>query len=139
LRFWDSSAIAPLLLAEPRSFVVRQLHAIDETVVAAAITPLEVASVLWRRRHAGKLTLSAHGLAERLFAVVSQSWLEIAYTPEITDIARDLLGRHALRSLDALQLASAISVAGNARSLPFVTLDEKLALAARSEGFVVLP
>jgi predicted nucleic acid-binding protein len=139
LRFWDSSAITPLLVNEPRSFEVLRLHADDDDVVAAAITPLEVASGLWRRRHNGVLTLSQHERAERRFALLSRTWREVAYSPDIIEIARDVLGRHALRSLDALQLASAIWISSTDRKLPFVTLDEKLAVAAGTEGFAILP
>ncbi|HEY0155838.1 MAG TPA: type II toxin-antitoxin system VapC family toxin [Thermoanaerobaculia bacterium] len=139
MRFWDSSAIIPLLIDEARSFEVLRLHDEDDDVVAAAITPLEVVSSLWRRRHRGELSLRRHQRAELRFAVLSQTWLEVAYSANITEIARDLLGRHMLRSLDALQLASAISVSSPHRALPFVTLDEKLAAAARAEGFTILP
>lgn len=139
MRFWDSSAIAPLLLTERRSFAVHQLLSGDASVIAAAITPVEVASLLWRRRHRGELTLAGHERAERRYAQMSRRWDEVALTREITDLARDLLGRHVLRSLDAIQLASAIWASSTERKLPFVTLDEKLAIAARAEGFPILP
>lgn len=48
-------------------------------------------------------------------------------------------GVHPLRAADSLQLAAAIVVADGApRALPFVTLDDRLALAADKEGFPVL-
>jgi predicted nucleic acid-binding protein len=139
LRFWDSSAIVPLLVAESGSEAMRRLHAEDPEVVAAAITPLEVASALWRRRHRGELTLDAHQHAEHGFAILSRAWREVLYLPELTETARDLLSRHPMRSLDALQLASAIAAAGNVRDLVFVTLDDRLAAVAQAEGFPVLP
>jgi predicted nucleic acid-binding protein len=54
--------------------------------------------------------------------------------------ARRLLAAHPLRAAAALQLAAAL-VACDERSdvPPFVTLDDRLAEAARREGFVVLP
>jgi predicted nucleic acid-binding protein len=45
---------------------------------------------------------------------------------------------HPLRAADALQLAAAVVAAeGIPASLSIVTLDERLAAAARREGFVV--
>jgi hypothetical protein len=46
---------------------------------------------------------------------------------------------HPLRAADALQLAAAYAAAEQRpASLDMVTLDERLAIAARNEGFVVL-
>jgi predicted nucleic acid-binding protein len=50
--------------------------------------------------------------------------------------AQRLLRVHELRAADALQLAAASTAA---EDLPFVTLDDRLALAAAREGFVVEP
>jgi hypothetical protein len=54
--------------------------------------------------------------------------------------ARRLLAVHPLRAADALHLAAAL-IACDERSdvLPFVTLDDRLAEAARREGFDVVP
>jgi predicted nucleic acid-binding protein len=49
-----------------------------------------------------------------------------------------LLRVHPLRTADALQLAAAIAAAeDHPATLPFVTLDERLAQAAEREGFPV--
>ena len=55
--------------------------------------------------------------------------------------AQRLLRVHPLRAADALQLAAAVVAAdGEPGSMPFVTLDDRLALAAQREGFpVVMP
>ncbi len=51
-----------------------------------------------------------------------------------------LLAIHPLRAADALQLAALLAAAEERPAeLPFVTLDERLAEAARKEGFSVLP
>jgi hypothetical protein len=54
--------------------------------------------------------------------------------------ARRLLGTHQLKAADSLQLAAALTAT---HDLPFghgfVCLDERLADAARGEGFAVLP
>jgi predicted nucleic acid-binding protein len=63
----------------------------------------------------------------------------VAETSDVIDSALDAVRRHPLRSLDALQLASAIVIRGSSAELAFVTLDIKLAAAARADGFAVLP
>ena len=139
MQFWDTSALVPLLVSEKRSGdVLAVLHA-DSDVVTAAIAPLEVSSALWRRRHGGTLPLADHDNAEQWFAFISQRWSEVAQSTAVLDRATRLVARHSLRSLDALQLASALEIAPANGALPFVTLDKRLASAARVEGFPVLP
>lgn len=136
---WDTSALVPLLVKEKRSADVRAVLRHDTHVFTAAITPVEISSALWRRRHAGILTLEDHERAEWRFAQLSARWSEVAQSPQIFDIAMRLLARHSLRSLDVLQLASALAIVRVTALLPFVTLDKKLIAAARAEGFPVLP
>lgn len=126
-------------MKETRSAEVSEVLRSDPEVITAAITPLELSSALWRRRHAGVLTFADHEIAERRFAVVSERWMEVAQSSVTFETAMRLLTRRSLRSLDALQLASALVVTSAPAFLPFVTLDKKLAAAARAEGFPVLP
>jgi uncharacterized protein len=140
MRFWDSSALVPLLIREPWSGSVRRLLADDGDIVASTITPIEIQSALWRRRHHGEMAADQHIVAEETFARLSESWLEIDDTVEVRQVAMDLITRHVLRAADALQLGTAIIASNGAPgSLPFVTLDLDLAAAARAEGFTVLP
>ena len=137
--FWDTSAIVPLLVKEQRSADVRVVLHDDPDIITAAITSLEVTSALWRRRHIGTLSLADHQRVERDFAELSARWNAIAQSPEILEAASRVLARHSLRTLDALQLASALVLAPTTGVLPLVTLDKRLTAAARAEGFPVLP
>ncbi len=140
MRFWDSSALVPLLILEESSDLVRGLLAIDDQIVASIITPIEVQSALWRRRHHDEIDLDQHTAAELAFADLSEGWSEISDFNAVREIALDLLSRHVLRAADAIQLATALVAAdGTPASLPFVTLDRDLAAAAEAEGFGVLP
>ena len=143
MRFWDSSAIVPLLIAEPTTRAMRELRRQDLWILASFITPLEVTSAVWRRLHKDLLTVKERADAEIRFAEMSENWSEIAGPERIVEIALHLLTRYPLRAADAIQLASAIEAVDEAEeersSLPFVTLDGDLATAARAEGFPVLP
>jgi predicted nucleic acid-binding protein len=66
-------------------------------------------------------------------------WIEILPSAELRDTAMRLLRVHPLRGGNALQLAAARVWAGSWRGASLVTLDERLALVARLEGFQVFP
>lgn len=74
---------------------------------------------------------------ERLDSL-AQAWNEVQPVVAVRVAARRLLRVHPLRAADALQLAAAVVAAeGAPASLALVTLDERLASAARREGFAV--
>ncbi|MBA2643693.1 MAG: type II toxin-antitoxin system VapC family toxin [Actinobacteria bacterium] len=140
MRFWDSSAVVALLVAESESFRIEALLAEDPAVIAWWTTPVECQSALARRERAGEMTADevARGTAK-----ADKLWSRCAEVPpseRVRELAKRLVRVHELRAGNALQLAGA-SVAGGDRAepLPFVTLDTRLALAARREGFAVLP
>ncbi len=65
--------------------------------------------------------------------------LEVSPSVPLRVIAKRLLRVHDLRAADALQLAAATAASDhNETPLPFVTLEDRLALAASREGFPVL-
>ena len=138
MRFWDSSALVPLLVAEEATTAATALALQDSDIVVWWGTPVECASAIARlERHR---ELSPSGVAEafaRLDAL-SASWLQVEPSDEIRETARRLLRVHALRGADALQLAAAF-VAAERRpaTMAFVTLDKELQAAAAREGFVL--
>jgi predicted nucleic acid-binding protein len=139
MRYWDSSALVPLIVQEPRSEEMRSLARDDIHIITTAYTTVEIASAVWRRRHHDELSMAEHEAAERNFADLSATWIEVPVEQDVLNAAISVLSRHTLRAGDALQLGAAQIVAGQQASLTFVTLDEDLANAARNEGFPVLP
>lgn len=70
--------------------------------------------------------------------LLARSWNEVRPVVAVRTVARRLLRVHTLGTADALQLAGAVvAVEGQPASLELVTLDERLAAAARREGFTV--
>jgi predicted nucleic acid-binding protein len=61
-------------------------------------------------------------------------WHEVDPSDTIREAAVRFLHVHPLRAADAFQLAAAF-IAAERRSLEVVTLDDRLAVAARKEGF----
>ena len=140
MRFWDTSAIVPLLLEQQASATVRGFLDEDRAMAAWWGTPIECASAAARLRRAGSLSVTDEQEVLRLLGTLRTSWLEVLPSDEVRDEAMRLLRVHALKAADALQLAAAAVLAGGGRSeVALVTFDERLALAARLEGFEVLP
>lgn len=138
MRFWDSSAIVPLVVPEASSNVVRRLYRADPVIVAWWGTELECVSAIARRQREGDLPVAvAHGAFDRL-SVLRRSWQEVEPAEELRESATRFLRIHPLRAADALQLAAAFRAAeGRPPTLPFVSLDDRLTAAAQSEGFPI--
>ena len=100
---------------------------------------VECASALARIERDGALDpRDAARVFERL-RQLNGAWHEIEPSDVIRQAAIRFLRVHPLRAADALQLAAAYAAAEQRpASLDMVTLDERLAIAARNEGFVVL-
>jgi predicted nucleic acid-binding protein len=111
----------------------------DPEVAAWWGTPVECASAAARLRREGVFTTEDEATLLALLLRLRGAWLEILPSSELREEAMRALRVHSLRAGDALQLASAIVWSGRSRFGAFVTLDERLALAARLEGFEVLP
>jgi predicted nucleic acid-binding protein len=136
LRFWDSSALVPLLVREEETARIRELYLENEDVVVWWATAVECASAVARLERDEALSPDdATRSFDRLTALAS-SWHTIEPTESVRDTAKRLLRVHDLRSADALQLAAAFLAAeGSPRTLPFVCLDRRLRIAAQREGF----
>jgi uncharacterized protein len=140
VRFWDSSALMPLLLQEATSARLQGLLRRDPAVAIWWGTPVECASGLARLQREGRLSQSglrqAHGALDDLRAGA----LELEPTEEVRSRALRLLAVHQLRAGDALQLAAALIWSQErVRGVGFVSMDDRLRGAAAREGFQVLP
>jgi predicted nucleic acid-binding protein len=136
VRFWDSSAVVPLLVLEVMSGSVQRLYEDDPVMAAWWATEIECTSAIARRQRLGQLSedVAAEGFV-RLKAL-REGWHEVEPGEELRESAKRLLRVHDLRTADALQLAAAVYVAeARPSTLEFVSLDDRLLAAARREGF----
>lgn len=139
MRFWDSSAIVPLLVDETSSGVMTREYEQDPQVIVWWATPLECVSALARREREGRLPVQALSEAVERLEDLELAWQEVQPIDRVRRTAVRLLRVHALGAADALQLGAAIVAAeDHPRTLPFVTLHDQLALAAEREGFPVV-
>ncbi|MCC7178978.1 MAG: type II toxin-antitoxin system VapC family toxin [Acidobacteria bacterium] len=139
MRFWDSSALVPLVLDEPASDEMRRLIREDGDAIVWMLSSVEVSSALAR------LERSSRGLDDLLSGVRRDALDRVRRCHAVTLVdavrqrAERLVSVHAITAADALQLAAALVVSREQpETLEFVTLDKVLARAARLEGFPVV-
>jgi len=139
VRFWDSSAIVPLLVAEPSSALIRARLGDDPEIVVCWATEIECVSAIARRERSGALLTQDVDRAMLALDELAESWSGVPPSQRVRQGARRIVRVHDLRAADALQLAAAWAASDEQPGrLPFVTLDERLALAASREGFSVV-
>lgn len=139
MKFWDASAIVPLLMTETNTKSLQQLAAADAAMLVWWTTEVECASALARLERDGALDPPAVIEAFDRLKRLAGGWHEVDSSDAIREAAVRFLRVHPLRAADALQLAAAF-VAAERRpsSLELVTLDDRLATAARKEGFALI-
>jgi uncharacterized protein len=134
--FWDASAIVPLLVAERTTSRMQALAARDADMLVWWGSQVECISALARLERAAALDVKGMTLASSRLEQLADGWHEIEPSEIVRESALRFLRVHPLRAADALQLAAAfIASEHRPASLQLVTLDERLADAARKEGF----
>jgi uncharacterized protein len=140
VRFWDSSAIIPLLVREPGSEKLENLLRLDPELVLWWATPVECASALARLSREAKLTGSGLRQAQALLEGLRGQAYEVQPVEEVRARAQRLLAVHRLRAADSLQLAAALVwCREHPQGVHFVCLDDRLNTAAGLEGFSLQP
>lgn len=139
MRFWDSSAVVPLLADEAMTASVTAERERDAMLIVWWATPVECASAIARREREGRLGGAARASALERLAALELGWREVQPVDRVRRAAIRMMRLHPLAAADALQLAAALVAAENEpATLPFVTLDDRLAVAAEREGFPVV-
>jgi predicted nucleic acid-binding protein len=141
MKFWDSSALLPLVIEETTSKACRALRRADPAVAVWTLTRVELASALHRLVRDGTLGRLDLNAALRRMDLMIGRFTEVAAVDHVRERAERVLGMHPLRAADALQLGAAlVLVQDRPRRRGFVTSDERLVDAAGAEGFdVIIP
>lgn len=139
MKFWDASALVPLLVDEASTPRIQALTSEDPSVLVWWGTEVECASAVARLERDELLEDRAARLAFARLGQLAAAWNEIDPSHAVREAAIRFLRVHPLRAADALQLAAAfVAAEGRPTTLEVVTLDDRLAGAARKEGFVVV-
>jgi uncharacterized protein len=139
VKFWDASAIVPLLIAEAATRRLQALAAGDPDILVWWGSQVECVSALARLERDGAVDPPAAVLAFDRLKQLAPGWHEVDPSDIVREVAARFLRVHPLRAADALQLAAAfIAAEQRPASLEMITLDERLASAAQKEGFAVI-
>ncbi len=139
MKFWDSSAIVPLLVTEASTRRVQALAAKDPDMLVWWGSEVECVSALARLEREGSLAAPALKIALRRLRQLSAAWHQIDPIDAVREAALRFLRVHPLRAAAALQLAAAyLAAERRPPSLEMVMLDERLGIAAGREGFAVI-
>ena len=139
MRFWDASALLPLIVEEQGTPLALQWLREDPDVMLWGLTRLELSSAIERRSREGRLRAAERASALRLVNRLADDAHEIVDLAAVRARATAVLARHPLRAADAAQLGAALLVADpEPASLTMVVFDRRLAAAAEREGLSVL-
>ncbi len=109
----------------------------DRLKAASVLLVIEVQSAIRRRQYLRDITPHQADIA--IFAAERElsRFILAPLAPPVLQLAKELIERRRLRTLDAIQLATAIDAKrrlGTADELTFAVSDKKLLLAAIAEG-----
>ncbi len=140
MKFWDSSALVPLLVGQTATEEIRKIYAGDPQAVAWMMSEVEFVSAVHRLVRDGALGPDDSAELIRRFDTLWSAVHQVTLVDGGKRRARRLLGIHPLRAADALQLGAALTAASDdPTGWDFVGLDRRLNDAARREGFRVRP
>jgi predicted nucleic acid-binding protein len=140
MRFWDSSAIVPLLVLEKETEQCIRAFQSDPEIMVWTMSKVEVFSALCRRFREGGLREIDFDSAKKRMNDFFDTAFEIISLTKVKDRALRLLQVHQLRAADAMQLASVlVTTKEDPSRMQIMSFDNRLTLAARREGFTINP
>jgi predicted nucleic acid-binding protein len=135
----ESSAVLAWLLGEPAGEAARGELAAAKTVIASALTLVECDRALLRAVTVAGVSRAAADRRRRLLAGAASRWAVARVLPEHLDRARQPFPREPVRTLDALHLATALSLRAEIGEIVLLSLDSRVRANAEALGFPVLP
>ena len=138
MKFWDSSAIVPLLILERETEECLRIFKSDPDVIVWTMSKVEVFSALCRRFRQKGMNEEVFDSVKIRMGLFFDGAFEIVSIPRVKERALRLLQIHSLKAADALQLAAAlVATQEMPAKLAFMSFDEQLSKAAKCEGFLI--
>ncbi|MGD9705167.1 MAG: type II toxin-antitoxin system VapC family toxin [Acidimicrobiia bacterium] len=135
IAYFDTSAVIPLIVAEPSSSTCNRVWNDASRVVSVRLLYPEARAALAKAQRMGRLTgpQLVAAVAELESIITEVDHIEV--TAELAHAAGELAHRHGLRGYDAVHLAAAAAAADS--DLVLATGDADLAVSATSLGIAV--
>jgi len=138
LLFFDTSALVKRYYEEPGTEAVDALIEGDDTVVISSLSVVETVSAF--RRKYNRTTVSEPEINRLLSAFFEEALTKFVIVPmaeSVLQLAFTLVLDGDLRTLDSLQLSTALGLDTDDELLRFVTADAELATVAEANGLPV--
>ncbi|MBI2913853.1 MAG: type II toxin-antitoxin system VapC family toxin [Chloroflexi bacterium] len=136
--YLDTSSLIKQYLQEPGTDMVKRLVAEASSVATSLVSYVEARSALARGQRAGRLNAPEHARAVAGFETDWRRYTTIDLAPHLVQLAGDLAAKHYLRGLDAIHLASALTLRDSlGEPVTFSAGDERLMAAAAAEGLAI--
>lgn len=134
--YLDTSALLPLVIAEPGSPASMRLWKDADQVISTRLLVVEAAAALAQSNRAGRTSASTLNdlLKEAELIVADATLLDVTTT--VINRAADLAVSRGLRGYDAIHLATATLI--GAKDVVFASGDQRLLAAAIEEGFTTV-
>jgi uncharacterized protein len=127
------------LLGESEGETVRITLAGADEVLTSDLTLVECDRALIRAQAILDLRASEIARRRRVFEATAAGWVLLRISPAIVERARKPFPGDPIRSLDALHLASALTVAEVSDDFAVLSLDRRVRESARALGLGVAP
>ncbi|MDR0959185.1 MAG: type II toxin-antitoxin system VapC family toxin [Propionibacteriaceae bacterium] len=134
--YFDTSAIIPLVIAEPGSIRCAQAWESSDIRASSVLVIAEAHAALAQALRLERLTQEHHRKALELLDHIVDDLALITPTRPIVDRAAGLALTHQLRGYDAIHVASAIAL--DAPDLVAITADRRMLVALTSLGVNVI-
>lgn len=113
LAYFDTSAVVPLIIAEPTTGRCRRLWAEADTIVTCSLTYVEAHAAFAQAMRSGRLTTAEHRVAIRDFEARWNDMVRVAPNDALIRAAARLCATQTLRGYDAIHAATASAVASD--------------------------
>lgn len=134
--YLDTSALLPLVIAEPGSPISKRLWKDAHEVISTRLLVVEAAAALAQSERVGRTSAAAltDHLEEAQLIIADATLLDVTTT--VINRAAGLAVSRGLRGYDAVHLATATLI--RARNVVFASGDQRLLIAAAAEGFTTV-
>ena len=136
--YLDTSSFIKLYVEEEGSEQVRRMAASAELASSSVVAYVEMRAALARIYQSTRLDAASYQKALRTFEADWPSLATVALTEPVLRLSGELAERHLLKALDAIHLASAVTLQQDSGDpVGFSGWDARLKAAAASEGLTV--
>lgn len=135
----ESSAVVSWLLSEGAAGAIREILAAAEMVLSSELTLVECDRAVIRAVATGRITEGVARERQATLARAAEHWSLLHVEAEVIERARRPFPREPIRTLDAVHLASALTIRSLVPGVKFLSLDERVRASGRELGFDVVP